>query len=117
MGKEVKVVKLSQIKPRPLEKGGEDVFLITKWREHSDKATLGIATLDAGMDFPDVCYEENDEILYQLEGDATITWKDGKVEFHPGMAIYIPMGTKFRYECHNKNKHIVVWAPAYEHYE
>ncbi len=118
MGKEVKVVKVSEIEPKVSEEGlWKLVNLITKGREHSENASVHIAMLEAEFDDPEILCEESDEILYQLEGDATITWKDGKVEFHPGMAIYIPKDTKWHYKCHNKNKHIVVWAPAYELYE
>jgi len=118
MAKEVKVVKISNIEPKVFDEGLCKILgLITKGREHSENVSVHISILEPEFDDPNVCYEENDEILYQLEGDATITWKDGKVEFHPGMVIYFPKGTKFRYKCHNKNKHIVIWAPAYIHYD
>ena len=65
MAKEVKVVKLSEIKPnKTLEKGLEFVHLITKEREHSDKLSFGISTLEGGFK-GEGTYQ--DHILYQLE--------------------------------------------------
>jgi len=118
MAKGIKVVKISDIEPKVFDEGlCKIVGLITKGREHSENVSVHIAMLEAEFDDPACLYEESDEILYQLEGDATITWEGGKIEFHPGMVVCIPKGTEFRYKCHNKNKHIVVWAPAYDHYD
>ncbi|MFC1907885.1 cupin domain-containing protein [Chloroflexota bacterium] len=115
----VKVVKISDIEPKVFDDGLCKITgLITKTREHIDTVTVSISMLEAEFDDPACVYEENDEILYQLEGDATITWEGGKtIEFHPGMVVFTPKGVKFRYKCHNKNKHIVIWAPAFDHYD
>ena len=118
MAKEIKIVDSKDLKPKKWEDGFSFLSLITKSREHVDTVTVGISIIDAGKYFPDVYYDDHDEIVYQLEGDATITWEGRKVEFHPGMIIYIPKGAKYNYQCGpTQNRHLVIWAPAFDHYD
>ncbi|MFC1907886.1 cupin domain-containing protein [Chloroflexota bacterium] len=118
MAKEIKIINPKELKPKNIADGLSFLSLLTKSREHVDTVTVGMSTIDAGKHFTDVYYEDCDETLYQLEGDAEITLEGGKTTLlHPGMVLHIPRGAKYDYKSLNKNRHLVIWVPAYDHYD
>lgn len=110
--KTVKVVRLGEVQPTIIP--GEVIQrLITKKREGSERMSLSVSRIQKGFDLP-IDSGETDWIMYLLEGTAKISWEGGKAEVKPGMAAYIPAGTKWRYQTDVENVGIFLLSPPVE---
>ncbi|MFC2063363.1 cupin domain-containing protein [Chloroflexota bacterium] len=93
----------------------ESKRLITKKRQGSDRMSLSYLTMEAGAKPGKAMYQENDEIMYIIDGSATISWEGGEVEIRPGTAIFVPAGAEYEYKVIEKRTQLLcILAPPIE---
>jgi len=110
MKREIKVVHEEDIIPT-IFSGRESARLITKERENSEMVSLHIVSVPAPSMGGEVCYPENDELLYFIEGEGKLIWEDKFHDCRPGTAVYIPKGCKYRMFIKKDSKILCVLAP------
>ena len=74
----------------PNFKGGEKEYKSRRFVDENNKIMLG--NLEPGAS---ICYHSHDtdsEVMYFLEGEATVLTDEGEEKLLPGQAHYCPMG-------------------------
>ncbi len=66
-------------------------------KEHCLDVTCMLVEIPAGKEIPEHIHENQDDILYPLEGKGTM-WVDGRGEFllQPGEIVRVPKGVKHK---------------------
>ncbi len=71
-------------------KGGEKEYVSRRFVDENNKIMLG--TLEPGASIGYHSHDTDSEIMYFLEGIATVLYDDGQETLHPGQAHYCPKG-------------------------
>ena len=82
--------------PHPVAEGVRIKPLISN-KEHGLDVTCMLVKIPQGKEVPEHIHATQDDILYPLEGKATM-WVDGTGEFplQPGNIVRVPKGTKHK---------------------
>ncbi|MEA3437280.1 MAG: cupin domain-containing protein [Thermodesulfobacteriota bacterium] len=82
--------------PHPAVQGVKIKPLISN-REHGLNVTCMLVNVPAGKEVPEHVHEEQDDILYLLQGKA-VMWVDGTGDFslEPGVIVRVPKGKKHK---------------------
>ncbi len=82
--------------PHPTVRGVTIKPLISK-KEHGLNVTCMLVNVPAGKEVPEHIHEEQDDILYLLQGKA-VMWVDGTGDFslEPGVIVRVPKGKKHK---------------------
>jgi mannose-6-phosphate isomerase-like protein (cupin superfamily) len=79
----------------------------------SNTMSFNVSTLEQGYDDRDVQYADYDEIFYILAGEAEIEFDGGRHLLAPGMAVFVPRGSKYAYRVtKGPNELVAVFSPA-----
>jgi mannose-6-phosphate isomerase-like protein (cupin superfamily) len=114
MMKEIKVEKLSETEAKVLyDNMVISKRIITKQRDDSDRMSFHHVVIKAGWEHP-VSYDEEDEIIYFLDGKATISWDGKEVEVSAGSCVYVPSGCEYRYQGKEDATMVCVFSPPAE---
>lgn len=71
-------------------KGGEGDYVSHRFVDENNKIMLG--TLEPGASIGYHSHDTNSEIMYFLEGEATVLTDEGEEKLLPGEAHYCPQG-------------------------
>ncbi|MBR5086578.1 MAG: cupin domain-containing protein [Muribaculaceae bacterium] len=71
-------------------KGGEKEYKSRRFVDENNKIMLG--TLEPGASIGYHSHDTDSEIMYFLEGEATVLTDNGEEKLLPGQAHYCPMG-------------------------
>ena len=71
-------------------KGGEGEYVSRRFVDENNKIMLG--TLAPGSSIGYHSHDTDSEIMYFLEGEATVLTDEGEEKLKPGQAHYCPMG-------------------------
>ncbi len=71
-------------------KGGEGEYVSRRFVDENNKIMLG--TLEPGSSIGYHSHDTDSEIMYFLEGEATVLYDDGEETLLPGQAHYCPKG-------------------------
>lgn len=71
-------------------KGGEKEYKSRRFVDENNKIMLG--TLEPGASIGYHSHDNDSEIMYFLEGEATVLYDDGQETLQPGQAHYCPQG-------------------------
>ena len=82
--------------PHPAVQGVTIKPLISE-KEHGLNVTCLLVNVPAGKEVPEHIHEEQDDILYLLQGKA-VMWVDGTGDFslEPGVIVRVPKGKKHK---------------------
>ncbi|MCF8077901.1 MAG: cupin domain-containing protein [Desulfobacterales bacterium] len=82
--------------PHPSVPGIEIKALVSKAETGLDLSCL-LVRIPAGSEAPEHIHEAQDDIIYPLQGKATM-WVDGEGDFplEPGVFVRVPKGTRHR---------------------
>ncbi|MBE9542135.1 MAG: cupin domain-containing protein [Proteobacteria bacterium] len=82
--------------PHPTVQGVKIKPLISN-KEHGLNVTCMLVNVPAGKEVPEHIHEEQDDILYLLQGKA-VMWVDGTGDFslEPGVIVRVPKGKKHK---------------------
>ena len=82
--------------PHPTAQGVEIKPLVSR-KEHGLNVTCMLVLVPAGTEVPEHIHEEQDDILYPLQGRAMM-WVQGTGDFslEPGILVRVPKGEKHR---------------------
>ena len=83
-------------------------------KEHGLKVTCMLINISVGKQVPEHIHEEQDDVLYPLQGRA-IMWVDGTGNFslEPGVIVRVPKGVKHKISDVTENLLIYdVFCPA-----
>jgi mannose-6-phosphate isomerase-like protein (cupin superfamily) len=58
--------------------------------------------------------DDNDEIIYFLDGKAIISWEDNEGEVSADSCMYIPAGCKYKYFASEDSTMVCVFSPPAE---
>lgn len=84
--------------PHPVAKGVTIKPLITKKDNGTDVSCI-LVRIPKGVDVPEHVHEEQDDILYPLNGRAIMTVDGGgSFPLEPGCIVRVPKGTKHKIE-------------------
>ena len=72
-------------------KGGEGEYVSRRFVDENNKIMLG--TLAPGASIGYHSHDNDSEIMYFLEGEATVLTDDGEEKLLPGQVHYCPMGS------------------------
>jgi mannose-6-phosphate isomerase-like protein (cupin superfamily) len=79
----------------------------------SNTMSFNVSTLEQGYDDREVHYADHDEIFYILAGEAEIEFDGGRHLLAPGMAVFVPRGSKYAYRVtKGPNELVAVFSPA-----
>jgi len=79
----------------------------------SNTMSFNVSTLEQGYDDREVQYADYDEIFYILAGEAEIEFDGGRYLLAPGMAVFVPRGSKYAYRVtKGPNELVAVFSPA-----
>jgi mannose-6-phosphate isomerase-like protein (cupin superfamily) len=79
----------------------------------SNAMSFNVTTLEQGFDDREVQYAEYDEIFYILAGEAEIEFDGVRHLLAPGMAVFVPRGSKYGYRVtKGPNEMVAVFSPA-----
>ena len=79
----------------------------------SNTMSFNVSTLEQGYDDREVQYADYDEIFYILAGEAEIEFDGGRHLLAPGMAVFVPRGSKYAYRVtKGPNELVAVFSPA-----
>jgi len=99
--------------PHPAARGVKIKPLISE-KEHGLKVTGMLINIPVGKQVPEHIHEEQDDVLYPLQGRA-IMWVDGTGNFslEPGVIVRVPKGVKHKISDVTENLLIYdVFCPA-----
>jgi mannose-6-phosphate isomerase-like protein (cupin superfamily) len=71
-------------------KGGEKEYVSRRFVDENNKIMLG--TLEPGASIGYHSHDADSEIMYFLEGEATVLYDDGEETLQPGQVHYCPQG-------------------------
>jgi mannose-6-phosphate isomerase-like protein (cupin superfamily) len=78
----------------------------------SSAMSFNVSTLEQGYDDREVQYD-HDEIFYILAGEAEIQVEGVRQLLTPGMAVFVPRGSKYAYRVtKGPNEMVAVFSPA-----
>jgi len=82
--------------PHPTVQGVKIKPLISK-KEHGLNMTCMLVNVPAGKEVPEHIHDEQDDILYLLQGKA-VMWVDrtGNFSLEPGVIVRVPKGKKHK---------------------
>ena len=72
-------------------KGGKGDYVSRRFVDENNKIMLGTLAPGASIGFHS--HDSDSEIMYFLEGEATVLTHDGEEKLLPGQAHYCPMGS------------------------
>ena len=72
-------------------KGGEGEYVSRRFVDENNKIMLG--TLEPGSSIGYHSHDTDSEIMYFLEGEATVLTDSGEETLQPGQVHYCPMGS------------------------
>jgi mannose-6-phosphate isomerase-like protein (cupin superfamily) len=79
----------------------------------SSAMSFNVSTLESGYDDREVQYADHDEIFYILAGEAEIEFDGVRHLLKPGMAVFVPRGSKYGYRVTiGPNELVAVFSPA-----
>lgn len=105
------VVKDSAAVEPTIFKGRESRRVISPERDDSSRMSLHkLHNFERGVTY-EVRYEQNDEILYILEGEGYLLDGDTRIPFKAGFAVFIPAGTPYRLYSPTDLKMLAVLSP------
>ncbi len=79
----------------------------------SSAMSFNVTTLEQGYDDREVQYADHDEIFYILAGEAEIEFDGVCHLLTPGMAVFVPRGSKYAYRVtKGPNEMVAVFAPT-----
>lgn len=119
MGKQVKVVKFSEVEPaKPITQKGAGSRvrrLITKQREGSENIMLGVSIGDPYQEEISWSYPDTDEVYFMVSGEKTLFWESpngekGEVKIVAGDAVYLPAKIKYRSVNQGSAPYFLVYA-------
>jgi mannose-6-phosphate isomerase-like protein (cupin superfamily) len=91
--------------------GRESRRVISPERDGSTRMSLHrLHNFERGVTY-EVKYEDNDEILYILEGEGYILDGDERIPFKPDSAVFIPAGTPYRIYNPTDLKMLAILSP------
>lgn len=99
--------------PHPAAQGVKIKPLISE-KEHGLNVTCMLVNIPVGKQVPEHIHEEQDDVLYPLEGKA-VMWVDGTGNFslEPGVFVRVPRGVKHKISDVTENLLIYdVFCPA-----
>lgn len=94
-------------------KGGEKEYKSRRYEDENNKIMLG--TLEPGASIGYHSHETNSEIMYFLEGEATVLTDEGEEHLLPGQAHYCPKGHSHSL-INRGDKPLVLLAVVPEHH-
>jgi mannose-6-phosphate isomerase-like protein (cupin superfamily) len=114
MKKEIKVEKLN-------ETVGKDMYdnfviskrIITKERDNSDRMSFHHVLIKAGWEH-EINNGEQDEIIYIVDGKATISWDSRNVNLIAGDCVYVPANCTYKYSGQEDATMMCVFSPPAE---
>lgn len=111
MAKTIQGVDSRKVEPVLLRDGFlESRRLITRAQTSSERFSMSLVRVKPGWDYV-IVHPDQDEALYVLEGEATISAAETTLHLRPGMAAFLPAGCEYRYRSGAGNLLIAVLAP------
>ncbi len=114
MTKEIRIERTEDTEPKILyDNYVISKRIITKARNNSDRMSFHHVVIKAGWEHT-ISYEDADEIIYFLDGKATISWAGREVEVLPGSCVYVPSGREYKYYGKEDATMVCVFSPPAE---
>ena len=95
-------------------KGGEGEYVSRRFVDENNKIMLG--RLEPGSSIGYHSHDENSEIMYFLEGEATVLTPEGEEKVLPGQVHYCPKGSSHSLVNHGTEP-LVFLAVVPEHHD
>ena len=112
--KEIRVRNVKEIEGKILYDGSiVSKRLINKQRDNSENMSFHYSNIKSGWKH-EVSNDDQDEIMFFLQGKAKLSWDGKEVEVSKGDCIYIPSGCKLFYDSQGDAVVIAVLSPPAE---
>jgi mannose-6-phosphate isomerase-like protein (cupin superfamily) len=112
MASAIRVLTMDDAEVVELEEGLLVSRRLVRRTHGSEGASVNVSTVNEGYD-GDASYEDNDEIVYVLEGEADVDYDGEHHTLRPGMAMFVPRGATYHYRVtRGPNELLVVFVPA-----
>ena len=75
--------------------------------------SISLAAIEVGLDAPEVCYPDNDQIIYVLSGKVEVTVGGKTHILDKGKAVFTPRGETYGYKViEGPHEVLAVYAPG-----